>query len=74
MNVTSLCGNFAVEGEEECDGGFVGMFNDNSCCNTNCKLVEEADCRYVCTCTCSYMHVLIEIMCCRHLAMSEPLL
>ena len=44
----SLCGNYEVEGEEECDAGLEGMFGImEECCGSNCKLKPGAVCRYI---------------------------
>lgn len=43
----SVCGNFAVEEGEFCDGGFDGMMNKNDCCNDTCHFKEGAVCRWV---------------------------
>ena len=36
------CGNYVVEGDEECDAGGEG----DTCCTNQCTLMDEADCRY----------------------------
>ncbi|XP_076460150.1 ADAM 17-like protease [Babylonia areolata] len=39
-----LCGNGKVDGEEECDAGYLGQFNLDPCCSSECLLIGSATC------------------------------
>lgn len=41
---TQLCGNWLVEGEEDCDSGPGG----DVCCTGDCRFKGNANCRWVC--------------------------
>ena len=45
-DVMQQCGNYEVEEGEECDAGFLGMIDADDCCNPNCTLKPEKECRY----------------------------
>lgn len=45
----SLCGDYEVEPGEACDGGLEGMFGLVDCCDSNCQLRAQANCRYIYT-------------------------
>ena len=63
---STKCGNFVVEDDEECDAGHG---RDDPCCDDNCKLRPEANCRwvvcvYVGACTCALACVCICVSVC----------
>ena len=45
---TQLCGNWLVEGDEDCDSGPGG----DDCCDSTCVLRVNASCRWVCQWVC----------------------
>ncbi|GAV05778.1 hypothetical protein RvY_15856 [Ramazzottius varieornatus] len=40
----SLCGNFLVEEGEECDAGYIGAEDKDTCCDQRCRLRTGAKC------------------------------
>lgn len=40
----AYCGNYAVEGDEECDGGVDGIKGKDQCCNSKCRFRDKAVC------------------------------
>lgn len=52
---TSKCGNYVIDEDEgeECDGGRLTVDDQDSCCDSNCKLRKGSNCRYT-------VHVLVE--------------
>ncbi|WAR11487.1 ADA17-like protein, partial [Mya arenaria] len=43
-----LCGNGRMDAGEECDGGFLGMVNQDTCCASDCTLRPGAFCSGSC--------------------------
>ncbi|CAL1543516.1 unnamed protein product [Lymnaea stagnalis] len=39
-----VCGNGRIDTGEECDAGFIGRFNLDKCCDSNCRLINSATC------------------------------
>ncbi|WAR11460.1 ADA17-like protein [Mya arenaria] len=42
-----LCGNGRMDAGEECDGGFLGMVNQDTCCASDCTLRPGAFCSFL---------------------------
>ncbi|XP_055461161.1 disintegrin and metalloproteinase domain-containing protein 21-like [Psammomys obesus] len=50
-----ICGNFIVDGDEQCDCGSHKACYADLCCNSNCKLTKNSICdRELCCANCTY--------------------
>jgi len=64
----TLCFNGIIEGKEECDPGFPGLFGseNDQCCDTNCKLKDSAQCsdsNHICCTNCMFTAVRNRTVC-----------
>lgn len=54
---TAWCGNYRIDGDEQCDAGYEGRNNNDRCCDSSCRLKAGALCsdqNHPCCYKCQY--------------------